>query len=103
MTGAVLIFCTAGTREEAETIARALVTERLAACVQISDIHSWYRWEGEIQHAPELRLHIKTRMALAPQVEARITTLHSYDLPEIVTLPISGSAAYLAWLAESVA
>ena len=102
MTEAVLILCTAGSRDEAETIARTLITERLAACVQISDIHSWYRWQGKIEHAPEQRLHIKTEAALAAQVEARITALHSYELPEIVTLPIGGSADYLAWIAQSV-
>jgi periplasmic divalent cation tolerance protein len=102
MSDAVLILCTAATAHEAQTIARALVEERLAACVQISGIESWYRWQGAIEHAPEQRLHIKTMAALAPAVEARIKALHSYDLPEIVTLPIGGSADYLAWIAESV-
>jgi periplasmic divalent cation tolerance protein len=102
MSAAVLILCTAGSKQEAETIARTLVEERLAACVQISAIESWYRWQGAIEHAPEQRLHIKTSAALSGAVEARITALHSYDLPEIVTLPIGGSADYLAWIAENV-
>jgi periplasmic divalent cation tolerance protein len=103
MSGGVLVLCTAVTSEEARTIARALVEERLAACVQISAIESWYRWQGKVEQAPEQRLHIKTSADLASQVEARIKALHSYDLPEIVTLPIGGSADYLAWIAQSVA
>ena len=102
MSGAVLILCTAGTRDEAEMIAAALVEEKLAACVQIAAVESWYRWQGKIEHAHEQRLHIKTSADLAPEVEARIRALHSYDLPEIVTIPIGGSAAYLAWIAENV-
>jgi periplasmic divalent cation tolerance protein len=102
MSAAVLILCTAGTAQEAQTIACALVEERLAACVQLSAIESWYRWQGAIEHAPEWRLHIKTSAALAAKVEARIGQLHSYDLPEIVILPISGSPDYLAWIAANV-
>jgi periplasmic divalent cation tolerance protein len=103
MTDAVLILCTTATIEEAETIARALLAERLAACVQICGIQSWYRWQGAIEQGPEQRLHIKSSTALAPRVEARIKTLHSYQLPEIVTLRIGGSADYLAWIAENIA
>ncbi|WP_404711325.1 divalent-cation tolerance protein CutA [Sphingomonas sp. MMS24-J13] len=102
MTGVVLILCTTGTIGEAEAIARALVDERLAACVQISEIGSWYRWRGEVEHAPEQRLHIKTSADCADRVEARIKALHSYDLPEIVTINIGGSAEYLAWIATNV-
>ena len=102
MSDAVLLLCTAGTRDEAETIARALIEEKLAACVQLSGIESWYRWEGAVEHSPEWRLHIKTAPLLARTVEARIKTLHSYDLPEIVALPIEGSADYLRWIGESV-
>jgi periplasmic divalent cation tolerance protein len=103
MTEAVLILCTAGSITEAQMIARLLVEEQLAACVQISAIESWYRWQGTIEQAPEQRLHIKTSADRAVQVEARIKALHSYELPEIVTLRIGGSADYLAWIAESVA
>ena len=103
MTDAVLILSTCGSREEAERIARALIDERLAACVQISAMESWYRWRGETEHAPEQRLHIKTTATLAETVTARVAALHSYEIPEIVTLPISGgSPDYLAWIADSV-
>lgn len=103
MTEAILMLCTAGSADEAATIARTLVEERLAACVQISAVESWYRWQGQVEHAPEQRLHIKTSAALASEVEARIKALHSYELPEIMTLPIGGSADYLAWIAENAA
>jgi periplasmic divalent cation tolerance protein len=100
---AVLILSSASTHDEASRIAEALVAERLAACVQLSPIESWYRWEGRIEHAPETRLHIKTTASLAMQVEQRIRALHSYDLPEIVILPIGGgSADYLDWLVQAV-
>jgi len=100
---AVLILSTASTRDEASRIAEALVAERLAACVQLSPIESWYRWEGRIEHAPETRLHIKTTADRADQVRDRIRALHSYEVPEIVILPLGGgSAEYLEWIAEGV-
>ena len=99
----MLILSTAATREEAERIAAALVEERLAACVQLSPIESWYRWQGKVEHAAEVRLHIKTTELLAGQVAQRIRTLHAYDVPEVAILPISGgSADYLDWIAQSV-
>ena len=100
---AVLILTTASTHDEASRIAEALVAERLAACVQLSPIESWYRWEGKVEHAPETRLHIKTTADRADQVRDRIRALHSYDVPEIVILPIgAGSADYLDWLVQAV-
>jgi periplasmic divalent cation tolerance protein len=100
---AVLILSTASTHDEASRIAEVLVAERLAACVQLSPIESWYRWEGKIEHAPETRLHIKTTAGRADQVRDRIRALHSYEVPEIVILPIGGgSAEYLEWIADAV-
>lgn len=100
---AVLILSTASTHDEAGRIAEALVTEELAACVQLSPIESWYRWEGRIEHQPETRLHIKTTAHLADRVTARIRALHSYDIPEIMVIPIeNGSAEYLEWIGRSV-
>ena len=100
MSEIVLILSTAPDRAEAERIAEALVADRLAACVQLSAIDSIYRWQGAIERAAEVRLAIKTRAGLAQAVEARITALHSFELPEIVILPISGgSANYLDWIA----
>ena len=99
---AVLILSTASTHDEASRIAESLVAEELAACVQLSPIESWYRWEGRIEHQPETRLHIKTMAHLADRVEARIRAMHSYAVPEIVILPLGdGSADYLGWIAAS--
>lgn len=104
MTDAILILATCATHDEAGRIAEALVTEQLAACVQLSPIESWYRWADKVEHQPETRLHIKTIAARAAQVEARIRALHSYELPEIVHIPIAGgSADYLGWIESSVA
>ena len=103
MTDAVLILSTASTHDEASRIAEALVSEQLAACVQLSPIESWYRWEGKVEHQPEMRLHIKTTAALAASVEARVRALHSYAVPEIVMIEIAGgSADYLGWIESSV-
>lgn len=100
---AVLILTTAATHDEAGRIAEALVAERLAACVQLSPIESWYRWEDRIEHTPETRLHIKTTAERADQVRDRIRALHSYQIPEVVVLPIDRSAPdYLDWIAEAV-
>lgn len=101
---ALLIVSTAPTREEAARIAEILVSERLAACVQLSPIESWYRWEGKVEQAPEIRLDIKTSEALAGQVEQRIAALHSYAMPELIRVPIvGGSTNYLQWIADSTA
>ena len=103
MTEHVIILSTAPTRTEAEAIARALVEEGLAACVQMRAIDSVYRWEGSVEQAAEVALQIKTRAARANEVSARIATLHSYDVPEIVVIPVvGGSPAYLGWIDEAV-
>ncbi len=100
---AVLILTTVGNRAEADAIADALVKERLAACVQLDSIESCYRWQGKVERAEEVRLQIKTSAAIAGMVEQRIRALHSYELPEIVVLPLSGgSADYLAWIEAQV-
>lgn len=100
---AILILATAATRDEAERIAEALVAERLAACVQLSPIESWYRWEGKIERVTETRLHIKTVAERADQVRDRIRALHSYAVPEIIVIPIrDGATDYLDWIAKAV-
>ena len=100
-TNAVLIITSVGSADEADRIANALVFERLAACVQILPVTSVYRWHGKVERAGELALHIKTTAAQARAIEARLTALHSYELPEFIVLPIvAGSAAYVAWLDE---
>lgn len=101
MTSAIVVLSTAGSLEEAERIATALVDERLAACVNlVSPLTSIYRWQGKVERAAEVLLVIKTRRALASRLTARLRALHSYDVPEAIVLPIaSGSAPYLRWLA----
>src|SRR5262245_19480279 len=102
MTDAILILVTAGSETEAETIAKTLVAERLAACVNLlSPMRSIYRWEGKIADDRESLLVIKTQAARFAAVEARVTALHSYQVPEVIALPIqAGAEAYLRWLRE---
>lgn len=95
---------TAGSEEEAEGIAAALVERRLGACVQvIGPISSHYRWRGEVEREREWLCLAKTSAARYPELEAAIRELHSYEEPEIVATPIvAGSAGYLEWLGDSV-
>ena len=85
-------------------IARRLVEENLAACVNITQpIHSVYRWEGKIEYSKEFLMFIKTNRELFPQVKAEISLIHSYHTPEIICLPIiEGSPNYLQWVSDSV-
>jgi len=100
---AVVVLVTAGSAEEAARIARALVDERLAACGNVvGPIRSIYRWQGAVEEADEHLLVLKARAADVAALEARVRTLHSYDVPEVIALPVvGGSAAYLAWLADA--
>lgn len=94
----VIILTTAGA-EEAPVIARALVTKRLAACVNSAGVSSIYRWKGEICEEREALLVIKTVRRLAEDVMGEIRDLHSYELPEMILLPVSGGyPPYLQWL-----
>jgi periplasmic divalent cation tolerance protein len=99
----VVAFSTAGSSEEASRIATALIDEQLAACVNIVDtIHSIYRWQGATESAVESLMLIKTRAHLLPAVESRLRDLHSYDVPELVAVPIMmGAQPYLEWLLAS--
>ena len=101
--GFVLILVTVNSQEEGQSIARALVDSRLAACVNIiSGLRSIYRWKGKIWDEGEFLLLIKTQMALFEQVEGKIKEIHSYEIPEIIAIPITrGSETYLDWLLES--
>jgi periplasmic divalent cation tolerance protein len=100
MTDVIIILVTAGAEEEAEKIARALVEERLAACVNlISPIRSIYRWEGKVQDDREWLLVIKTQPTHFAAVEAQVKALHSYQVPEVIALPVvDGSEKYLEWV-----
>jgi periplasmic divalent cation tolerance protein len=89
---------------EADKIASALVEHRLAACVNIlPGVSSVYRWKGSVERASEIILLIKTRRPLLAQVQAEIERLHSYELPELIALPIvDGSERYLEWLDQGL-
>lgn len=98
----IVILSTCATKAEAETIAARLVSDRVAACVNIMEnITSVYEWKGKIEKGAECLMLIKTRAALAAQVERIIKELSTYDCPEIVALPIEhGSAEYLNWIKD---
>ena len=104
MTDKILVLTTAGSNEEARKIGRALVDQLLAACVNIvPQIGSIYRWEGEIEEAEEWLLIIKTTGAAFERVRDAINELHSYEVPECISVSIeNGSMAYLNWVGESV-
>lgn len=96
----IQVFTTAGSKEEAERIARTLVEERLAACVQVTGpITSTYWWQGAIETGQEWLCVAKSRADLYPRLEAAIRRVHSYQTPEILAAPVvAGSCDYLAWL-----
>jgi periplasmic divalent cation tolerance protein len=93
-----------GAPPEAQQIARTLVDERLAACVNIvPGITSIYRWKGTVEQEPELILVIKTLAERVDALKARLVELHPYELPEVVVIPIGGGhKAYLDWIEEQV-
>ena len=104
MTGYIQVFTTTAERTDAQKIARALVEQRLAACVQIvGPIESTYRWQGNIETAQEFQCWIKTKSDLYEALEQAIRKLHPYSVPEILSIPIAaGSESYLQWLGEEV-
>ena len=98
-----VVLVTTASIEEAEVIANALVEAELAACVSLLPIHSIYIWQGKLHKEQEWQLLIKTDLALFPTLEAKIRELHSYEVSEIIALPIiAGSQPYLEWIAEQV-
>ena len=101
----ILILSTCDSREQCERIAHALVSERLAACVNIvPGLTSVYRWQDQVETASEHLLVIKTTLERARAAEERAIQLHSYDTPEWIRIPIEGgSERYLSWLLSGVA
>jgi periplasmic divalent cation tolerance protein len=104
MSDAIMVLMTAGSREEAARLADVLVVARLAACVQIlPEIESVYHWQGKIERSPEVLLMAKTTLQNFAELEAMVRSLHSYETPEIIALPITtASAPYLEWLTANV-
>jgi periplasmic divalent cation tolerance protein len=97
-----LVYITAADADQALSIGRALVEERLAACANIlPGMRSIYRWEGAVDEAAEAVLIVKTRAAQVEAITARVRALHSYRLPCVVAIPLlGGDPEYLAWLAR---
>jgi periplasmic divalent cation tolerance protein len=104
-TSARIVLVTAGDERQARSIARTLVDERLAACVNIvGPMRSVYRWRDAVNDETEYLLIIKTRATLVSRLERRLDDLHSYEVPEMLAVtPSAGSSAYLGWLLESTA
>ena len=100
---AIVVLMTAPTTGEASEIARMLVAERLAACVQIlPEIQSIYRWQGEVQNEKEVLLLAKTIASRFDELESKVRAMHSYETPEIIALPVTAaSEPYLKWLLEN--
>lgn len=103
MTEYLLVISSCPDKESADTIARELVGHQLAACVHITQpVQAIYRWEGELCQSTEVQLHIKCLSAQYQAIEAKISQIHPYDVPELIALPITaGSEPYLQWIKET--
>ena len=95
------VYMTAGSPEEAHGIGRELVTSKLAACVNIlNDMNSIYMWDGKVQEDSEVVMIAKTTEKQLPALVNKVESLHSYDCPCIVAIPVSGgNPAFLDWIA----
>lgn len=105
MTDKLIVLVTCGSQKEARGIARFVVEAKLAACVNVlqAPVESIYRWKGKVETTREFLLVIKTTRKRFAALEVELRRLHSYDVPEIIALPIErGSKAYLAWISDSV-
>ena len=98
------VYMTAGSKDEARKIGEELVVSKLAACVNILDnMNSFYMWDGKVQDDTEVVMIAKTTEARVPQLIEKVKSLHSYDCPCIVSLPVSGgNSAFLDWIAAEV-
>jgi periplasmic divalent cation tolerance protein len=105
MTDKIVALSTCASTEEAARLARALVEKRLAACVNVVEgVRSVYRWQDAIEEEPEVLLVIKTSRELFEELKTEIERLHSYEVPEVIALPVvDGAERYLAWLGRELA
>jgi periplasmic divalent cation tolerance protein len=105
MTDKIVVVNTCGSAEEAESLARKLIEQHLAACVTVvSPVKSFYRWNGGVTNSAEWLLLIKTSRTLFEQIKSLLESNHTYELPEVIALPIvEGSPNYLAWLDRELA
>lgn len=104
MSGSVaMVWTTFDDESVAREVAARLVEERLVACAQLESapVRSFYRWEGEVQSAPEWRLVLKLQPSGVEALRVRLDELHPYDTPQFVVLPASASSAYATWVRES--
>jgi periplasmic divalent cation tolerance protein len=99
----IVVLVTASDKKEAGRIAQALVNERLAACVNVvGKIRSLFWWQGKVDKADEVLLVIKSKKSLLPQIIKTVKAAHSYEVPEIIALPIvAGEKKYLRWIDDS--
>ena len=104
MTDKIIVFVTCETKEQAESIAQTLVTEKLAACVNIlPKMWSCYVWKEELNWSEEFQLLIKTTQGRFAQLQERVTTMHTYEVPEIVSVLMeSAPQNYLDWIDTSM-
>jgi periplasmic divalent cation tolerance protein len=101
---AIAVFTTVSQRAEAQAMAKALVERKLAACAQISEIESYYRWDGAVQYDHEYRILFKTTQARYDTVVQAIKELHAYDLPAIHAVTLDRiDAPYAAWIEQNAA
>lgn len=99
----IQVITTVAEKEQAEAIARHLLAQRLAACIQIEACDSMYHWQGAVEQDREYRCTVKTRQDLYPKVEQALAAVHPYEVPEILAIPIlCGAAPYLAWLDQEI-
>ncbi|HUU26976.1 MAG TPA: divalent-cation tolerance protein CutA [archaeon] len=101
--GHLVVFVTAASTEEAAALAKTLVKERLAACGNVvSGIRSIYHWQGRIEDQPEALVILKTRAELFEALKKRVLELHSYEVPEVIAMPVAaGHKVYLDWIDSS--
>ena|SRR5215467_13268075 len=104
MTDKIIVFVTCESKEQAERIAETVVSEKLAACVNIvAGVRSVYRWEGKVTSSDEVMCFIKTTRGRFDQLQDRVKGLHSYSVPEIAAVPIEDVfRGYAEWIDESV-
>lgn len=96
-----MVTVTCASRTDAEDLAGGILEKRLAACVQLLEITSFYEWKGTLNKAPEVLMLIKTRQDIYPMLESYVVRHHVYEVPEIVQIPIdNGLKGYLGWIDE---
>ena len=99
----IIVLTTCESQEQADSVARHLIEHRLAACVNILPARSVYRWKEKIESSPEHLLIIKSRHDMLDRLRSSIQSLHTYELPELIVLPIvDGSVAYLNWIDQEL-